>query len=205
MSAPGGMAHVCEWYLYDEGEEWQSSCCCVCRRQACRPLPVKACHGCPARVSVSLTVTRSTCSWPVARPACACGIDAPERNPPGGREATQYLKQRVLEARVMLECGIAGPLRAHGGRCLPGGGANINLAMVRNGHAWACRSYMRREDGELRRLEEVARGTRTGLWQLRHAPTHALWQHRATRGRGPFTDFSRATVTDCLQQVSRRR
>lgn len=68
------------------------------------------------------------------------GIDAPELQQEGGREARQYLAKRILNRRVKVE----GETRDRYGRLLGTvylGAENINLSLVREGHAWDYKAY----------------------------------------------------------------
>ena len=68
------------------------------------------------------------------------GIDAPELRQNGGREARQYLAKRILNRRVKVE----GETRDRYGRLLGTvylGEENINLSLVREGHAWDYKAY----------------------------------------------------------------
>lgn len=131
------------------------------------------------------------------------GIDAPEHDQPGGREATQFLRQHLNDRDVQLE-----PVsQDQYGRLVAivhSGGMNLNRELVRAGHAWAYRRYMRRGERELCRLEHEARQSGRGLWQGPSAPARAPWEHRSTRGRGPFTGFAGTDAGDCLRTVGQR-
>ena len=68
------------------------------------------------------------------------GIDAPELRQEGGPEAQQYLAKRILNRRVKVE----GETRDRYGRLLGTvylGEENINLSLVREGHAWDYKAY----------------------------------------------------------------
>ena len=71
------------------------------------------------------------------------GIDAPELRQEGGPEARQYLAKRILNRRVKVE----GETRDRYGRLLGTvylGEENINLSLVREGHAWDYKAYSAR-------------------------------------------------------------
>lgn len=125
------------------------------------------------------------------------GIDAPERDQPGGEQATRWLAEAVQDRDVLLE-----PVSQDQYERLLAivhlEGRDMNRALVEAGHAWAYRRYLRRADRALCTLEAEARAARRGVW-ARESP-RAPWQHRATRGRGPFTDFSAQTARDCWRQ-----
>jgi endonuclease YncB( thermonuclease family) len=128
------------------------------------------------------------------------GIDAPERDQPGGREAQHWLQRRLIDHAVQLE-----PISqdryermvaiVHTERGV------VNEELLQAGHAWAYRHYLRRVDRHYCELEEVARRAGIGLWA---APMpHAPWQHRETNGHGPFMDFSNETAGDCRKAARR--
>jgi endonuclease YncB( thermonuclease family) len=129
------------------------------------------------------------------------GIDAPERNQSGGAESTRWLHAVLQDADVNLE-----PVSQDQYDRLVAivhlEGTNINESLVRAGHAWAYRRYLRRTDRGWCDLEHAAREARVGLWAA-GAP-HAPWEFRATRGRGPFTDHSGSNAGDCRRAASSR-
>ncbi len=131
------------------------------------------------------------------------GIDAPERDQPGGAEATGFLARRLQDRDVLLKP-VSQDQYDRLVAIIYVADVNMNSELVREGHAWAYRRYMRREERELCRLEHEARRSGRGLWQPRSAPARAPWEHRATGGRGPFTDFARSELRDCLRAIGRR-
>lgn len=125
------------------------------------------------------------------------GVDAPERDQPGGAEATRWLQAVLHEADVRLE-----PVSQDQYDRLVAvvhlEDRNINAALLRAGHAWAYRRYLRREDLGWCDLEQAARESGAGLWS--GGAARAPWEFRATRGRGPFTDAAAA----CRREAGRR-
>jgi len=90
------------------------------------------------------------------------GIDAPERNQPHGAEAGAALARMVADrdVRVRVEdTDIYG--RIVGTVFLDD--ENINLRMVREGHAWWYEFYAR-NDIDLQEAQAIARAARRGLW-----------------------------------------
>lgn len=130
------------------------------------------------------------------------GVDAPERDQRGGREATVFLRERLADSQVLLEP-VSQDQYDRLVAVVHRDSVNLNEVLVREGHAWAFRRYLRREDRRLCALEAEARAAARGLWHSRTGPAHAPWEHRATRGRGPFTDFSGASAADCLRSARR--
>jgi micrococcal nuclease len=127
------------------------------------------------------------------------GIDAPERDQPGGAAATTWLTQQLVNQQVLLEPVsqdqydrmIAVVLLQK---------RNINRELVKTGHAWAYRHYLRRSDADLCKLEANARLKGVGLWA---ATARAPWEHRATNGKGPFKDYRESTAADCRREMGR--
>jgi micrococcal nuclease len=127
------------------------------------------------------------------------GVDAPERNQPGGAAATAWLTQQLSGLQVMLEP-VSQDQYDRMVAVLHREDRNINRDLVQTGHAWAYRRYMRREDEQLCRLENRARRKRAGLWAQ---PAHAPWEFRATDGKGPFSDFGKSTASQCSKAIGR--
>lgn len=94
------------------------------------------------------------------------GIDAPEHNQPGGREATATLNSLVGGARVELEPINQDRYNRMVARVLQGR-LDVNAEMIRRGDAWVYRHYLRREDRGWCSLESEARSARRGLWAAR--------------------------------------
>jgi endonuclease YncB( thermonuclease family) len=129
------------------------------------------------------------------------GIDAPEREQPGGREASQWLQQRLMNHAVQLEPVSQDRYERMVAIVHVEHGLVVNEELLRAGHAWAYRHYLRRADRHYCDLEAGARGGHLGVWG--EATPHAPWQHRQTSGRGPFSDFSRETAGDCKRAAGR--
>jgi len=105
-------------------------------------------------------------------------IDAPERDQPWASDAKQALSEKVLGAQVTLEVidtDSYGRLVARVRR----GDRDINRELVREGHAWVYRQYLR--DETLLAVEAAAREERAGLWALPAAERTPPWEwrHRA--------------------------
>jgi len=71
----------------------------------------------------------------------------------------------------------------------------VNRELLRAGHAWAYRSFLRASERIYCDIEATARLERRGVWAGEAA--HAPWEFRRTEGRGPFTDYSRQSARDC--------
>jgi micrococcal nuclease len=128
------------------------------------------------------------------------GVDAPERDQPGGPAATSWLAELLSNQEVLLEP-VSQDQYDRMVAVVHLGDRNINLELVQAGHAWAYRQYMRRSDGGFCSAEERARRKDAGLWaQTAQAP----WEFRATNGKGPFSDYRKETAASCRKAVGSR-
>jgi endonuclease YncB( thermonuclease family) len=128
------------------------------------------------------------------------GIDAPERNQPGGPAATTWLAEELQNQQVQLEP-VSQDRYDRMVAVVHREERNINRELIQAGHAWAYRQYMRRSDEQLCALEARARLKGAGLWAT---TAHAPWEHRATNGKGPFTSFTGTTALDCGNAIGRK-
>ena len=96
------------------------------------------------------------------------GIDAPERSQPWGSEATEFLSGKILNQTVELE-----PLQQDRYERMIAivhkGDVNVNTELVRLGHAWAFRKYLKRADTDYCNFEAEAR-TGIGAHIIGRAP-----------------------------------
>lgn len=127
------------------------------------------------------------------------GIDAPELRQEGGPEARQYLAKRILNRRVKVE----GETRDRYGRLLGTvylGEENINLSLVREGHAWDYKAYS--AGPAYTRAERAARAARRGLWAQQNAV--APWNYRKAErsARRASTPAPRPEAATALYWVS---
>lgn len=102
------------------------------------------------------------------------GIDSPEKEQDYGRIASNRLRRLIAGEDVGLEIKDTDDY----GRTVAvvyKDGVNVNLEMVRLGHAWWYRRYAR-FDGKLRRAEREAREARRGLWS--DEDPQAPWEWR---------------------------
>lgn len=131
------------------------------------------------------------------------GIDAPEKAQPHGKEATMALSQWVLNKQVQLE-----PFEQDRYDRLVAivydGDRNLNAEMVRAGHAWAFRRYMRKEDAMLCEDEAVARLAKRGVWALPKDGQIAPWEYRSRKNRATFTDYADETAAKCVAAIGKR-
>jgi endonuclease YncB( thermonuclease family) len=128
------------------------------------------------------------------------GVDAPERDQPGGPAATAWLTQQLRDRKVLLEP-VSQDQYDRMVAVVHRDDRNINRDLVQMGHAWAYRQYLRSGDAELCALEEQARRKGIGLWV---ASAHAPWEFRATNGKGPFTSFDGSTARECGKGIGRQ-
>ena len=110
------------------------------------------------------------------------GIDAPEKDQPGGEPARAFVVQAALYKAVEVEPTLQGKDRY--GRTvavvvLPGG-ESLQAALLRAGHAWVWPRYCR-GCGEWEVLQEEARAAGRGLWiNLNPVPP---WEWRRKEGK----------------------
>lgn len=103
------------------------------------------------------------------------GIDAPERAQPYGRSAAAALERYVRGKRLDVEIIEEDDYGRQVGVVYVDGD-NINLAMVREGHAWWY-EYYASGDRDLAEAQQRAVSRRLGLWAAQDAPV-APWDWR---------------------------
>ncbi len=82
------------------------------------------------------------------------------------------------------------------------GDVDVNAELVKQGHAWAFRKYMRKtEDADLCALEQAARSDKRGLWALPANERIAPWEWRKRGNRPTFTDYSGETAENCIAAI----
>ena len=79
----------------------------------------------------------------------------------------------------------------------------MNLELVKRGHAWAYRQYMRKEDSALCINEAAARTAKKGLWALSKDQQVAPWEWRRKKSLATLTDYSRETAADCIAAIGK--
>jgi micrococcal nuclease len=106
--------------------------------------------------------------------------DAPERNQPRGGEALRWLNQRVWKQNVRVRViALEGATENRQSRLVAivtHNRKNVNLALVRDGWAWAAPGFTKPGDG-IRRAEKTARGQKVGLWQDPNPIAPWAWRH----------------------------
>lgn len=130
------------------------------------------------------------------------GVDTPERGQPWGKESTAALTAVVMGKEVDIE-----PFSQDRYERMIGivflGDLNVNLELVKRGHAWAYRQYMRKEDSALCINEAAARTAKRGLWALPARDRVAPWEWRRRKSLPEFTDYSRESVTGCIATIGK--
>lgn len=103
-------------------------------------------------------------------------IDAPERGQPWGKRAKQALTQKIAGHVVQVETKFNDRYGRRVGH-VRYSGRDINRELVREGHAWVYRQWMR--DETLLDDEAHARAARAGLWGLSPDERTPPWEWRA--------------------------
>jgi micrococcal nuclease len=124
-------------------------------------------------------------------------IDSPEKNQPWGMEAQAALARRIDGQEVALDVATQDRYERLVATVYLGD-ENMNGWMVRQGHAWAYRDYLK--DAVYCDWEAEARSSRRGLWAQATSNWKSPWEwRRAERTDGQvFTDYSRETVVNCV-------
>lgn len=130
-------------------------------------------------------------------------VDTPERGQPHFKEAAAALSQLVMNKRVEVE-----PFEQDRYDRLVGiihvDGVNVNAELIRLGHGWAFRRYMRKTDAKLCSLEAEARLASRGLWALADADLIAPWEYRTRKTREHFTAYRSESVHRCVAAIGAR-
>jgi endonuclease YncB( thermonuclease family) len=108
-------------------------------------------------------------------------IDAPERGQPWGKRAQQALTGKVAGHVVQVETRFNDRYGRRVGHVVYSG-RDINRELVREGHAWVYRHWLR--DPTLLDDEAQARDARAGLWRLPEPERIPPWQWREARRAG---------------------
>jgi endonuclease YncB( thermonuclease family) len=102
-------------------------------------------------------------------------IDAPEHGQPWGRRAKQALVEKIAGHVVQVETKFNDRYGRRVGHVVYSD-RDINREMVREGHAWVYRQWLR--DETLLMDEEHARAMRAGLWGIPEAERVPPWEWR---------------------------
>lgn len=106
------------------------------------------------------------------------GIDCPEVKQPWGSRATQAASDYMKRKHVTVEEIGQDRYGRSIGRVFVDG-ANINRALVSDGHCWAYTRYVK--DKVLFELQDQAEERQSGLWGLTDAEPVPPWEWRRTR------------------------
>jgi endonuclease YncB( thermonuclease family) len=130
-------------------------------------------------------------------------VDTPERGQPWGKESTAALTALVMGKEVEIE-----PFEQDRYERMIGivfrDELNVNLELVKRGHAWAYRQYMRKQDSALCINESAARTAKRGLWTLPKDERVAPWEWRRKKSLKTFTDYTRETAATCIAAIGKR-
>ncbi len=130
------------------------------------------------------------------------GIDTPERGQPWAKEATAALTTLVAGKQVEIE-----PFEQDRYERMIGivfrGHLNVNLELVKRGHAWAYRKYMRKIDSDLCINEAAARTAKRSLWALQKDQRVAPWEWRRKKSLASFTDYSKEAAANCIAAIGK--
>ncbi|WP_243358343.1 thermonuclease family protein [Fundidesulfovibrio terrae] len=109
------------------------------------------------------------------------GIDAPELDQPGGKEARQYLASLAQDRAVeVLPRDVDAYGRTVGVLLLLPGRQDLNAAMVKAGHAWVYKQYCR-DCTALTISETWARLQGLGLWAKEGPVAPWVWRNKHRR------------------------
>jgi len=114
------------------------------------------------------------------------GIDAPEKSQPMGQESKEHLKKLIDGKDLYLKKEGTDRYGRYLG-VLYVGNKNINLQMVKDGHAWWYRQYSGK-NSELEKAEQNAKKKKLGLWSKRSP--QAPWEYRAEKRNGTSSSSS---------------
>ena len=107
-------------------------------------------------------------------------IDTPEKRQPWSKRAKQALASKIFGKNVQIVVTGEDRYGRHIGRIYLGK-RDINREMVREGHAWAYRKYVR--DPAFLEDEAAARRAGRGLWALPEASRVPPWKWRSAGHR----------------------
>ncbi len=129
-------------------------------------------------------------------------IDAPESHQPHGAQAKAALAKLVADRDVELDV-ITQDRYERLVAVVYVGGVNVNEQLVKDGHAWAYREYLKNRD--YCTWEDNARTAKRGVWAL---PTTswiypADWRRLRRKKADTVRDFSTETAQRCLAAIGR--
>ncbi len=168
--------------------------------QADQPAPVLV--GTVLKVTDGDTIKVQLSSGPVS--VRLYSIDAPETDQPWGPEAGTALAGRLDRQQVALEVETQDRYERLVATVFLGD-ENLNAWLVREGHAWAYRDYLR--DPSYCYSEADARSRGLGLWGLPANSTYAPWEWRASQRKAStrLSNYSQETAANCIAAMQGRR
>lgn len=104
------------------------------------------------------------------------GVDTPEWDQPYGKQSSIALARLIDGREVSVTTGDIDDYGRIVGRVFYAD-EDINLAMVREGHAWWYKQYAKK-NSELERAEALARQNRIGLWSEADPVPPWMWRRR---------------------------
>jgi endonuclease YncB( thermonuclease family) len=133
-------------------------------------------------------------------------IDTPERDQPWGREAAAALARLVANRQVELDV-VSQDRYERLVAQVNVGGVNVNEQLVRDGHAWAYRRYMKKATGpRFCALEAAARSAHRGLWSLPDGDWiyPSEWRRLQRGTTSEYDDYRQESVADCVRAIGKR-
>jgi endonuclease YncB( thermonuclease family) len=133
-------------------------------------------------------------------------IDTPEKDQPWGPQSTAALAQLVANKQVQLDVITQDRYERLVAQVYVGE-LNVNAQLVRDGHAWAFRRYMKKDTGpQFCAWEAAARSARRGLWSLPDDDWvyPSDWRRLKRGTTDEYDDFRQETVRDCIAAIARK-
>lgn len=128
-------------------------------------------------------------------------IDAPELKQPYGSKSKKMLSDLVFGKTVTVAKGDIDKYGRTVGRVYQGN-TDVNLAMVRQGGAWAYRQYL--TDDAIPAAEESAKADRAGLWGLQEDQRMPPWEWRHGGKQSSSIEVSQENVRNILPSPVKR-
>lgn len=129
-------------------------------------------------------------------------IDAPESNQPHGAQAKAALAKLLDGKQVQLDV-VTQDRYERVVAVVYVGDLNVNEQMVKDGHAWAYREYLKNRD--YCRWEDQARQQKRGLWALKTTDWiyPSDWRRWRRKTIEEVQDYSGETAQRCLSAIGR--
>ena len=129
-------------------------------------------------------------------------IDAPESNQPHGAQAKAALAKLLDGKQVQLDV-VTQDRYERVVALVYVGDLNVNEQMVKNGHAWAYREYLKNRD--YCRWEDQARQQKRGLWTLKATDWiyPSDWRRWRRKTIEAVRDYSGETAQRCLSAIGK--